>query len=244
MRHFNFSIFKVLRLLAIFVFDAAVVLAFFKLFSVLLLAAPVKFAFMTIILLTGLLFFNVSVLSPRLLLGRSGIAYPIAVVILSLVYIAVSNFISVVFLTGSTIWYLCWELLIFAGTAGTLSVFGFFASREDNDADRLENTEKTTISMQLMLIEQSLISKQNDETLAPIIQSFKALKERIQASTPFGRITGNSAVYELENTIRDNLEFLQLHVRSNTIDKNLKDIQNLIEETRRLIISREALNVR
>jgi hypothetical protein len=40
------------------------------------------------------------------------------------------------------------------------------------------------------------------------------------------------------------LDYLLLHVRSDTFSTNIADVQNLIEETRKLTMNREALNVR
>lgn len=192
------------------------------------------------------MFFSASVIFPRLLSKGKGIVYPIATITVSIMYLAISNLISVWFIVGSTVWYLGWELLTLAVVIGVLSVLLFFSKREiENEYQvELEQSNKTSIHMQLMYIEASLTAEQNAEGILPIIHSFKALKERIHASTPFGRITGNSAVLELENTIRSNLDYLQLYMRPNTLVKNLVDIQRLIDETRALIVNREVLNVR
>ncbi|MCR8634812.1 hypothetical protein [Paenibacillus radicis (ex Xue et al. 2023)] len=243
MRYFNFSNFGLYRLLAVLVFDIAIILGFYSIFSVLFILAPMKLVIMSLVLFAGLLFLSGAVVFPNLF-GRGSIPYPISIVVVSILYLAVSNLISVTFIMGNIVWYICWELFIFAILIGVLSTITYFSNRESEDSTELEKSEKTNINMQLMIIEASLNAKKNNEGILPIIQSFKVLKERINASTPFGRITGNSAVYELENTIRDNLEFIQLHIRSNAIDKNIADIQSLIDETRHLIVNREALNVR
>lgn len=240
----NSSVLKLFRLAAIIVFDIAVLLAFFKIFFVLFLVSPIKLIFMFIVLLAGLLAFSGALLFPTLLFRRSHFAYPVSVVTVTIFYLALSNLVSLFFISGSTAWYLIWELLIGAVYIGILSVLTFFANHEKEDTAELEQLQKSTIQMQLLLIENSLVSKQNDGAISPLLHSFKALKERIHASTPFGRIAGNSAIYELENKIRDNLEFIQLHTRSHTIAKNIEEIQTLMEETRRLIIHREALNIR
>jgi hypothetical protein len=240
----NVSLLRSYKLLGIVVFDIAVILAFFQIFSVLLIFSSVKLGVMLLVLLTGLLLFNGAVLFPNLLFRRSSPVYPVSVIVISILYLLLSNFISLLFVAGSLGWYLVLELLLLAALIGILVTLSFFADRESGGTDDLERTEKATINMQLMIIESSLMEKQKNEALVPIIRSFKRLKERIHASTPFGRITGNSEVYELENTIRDNLEFIQLHIRSDAVDKNIEDIQNLIEETRKLIVNREALNVR
>ncbi|MFD0682273.1 MULTISPECIES: hypothetical protein [unclassified Paenibacillus] len=243
MRYFNFSNFGLYRLLAVLVFDIAIIVGFYSIFSALFILAPMKLVIMSLVLFAGLLFFSGAVVFPNLF-GRGSIPYPISIIVVSILYLAVSNLISVAFIMGNIVWYICWELFIFAILIGVLSTITYFSNRESEDSTQLEKSEKTNINMQLMIIEASLNAKKNNEGILPIIQSFKVLKERINASTPFGRITGNSAVYELENTIRDNLEFIQLHIRSNAIDKNIADIQSLIDETRHLIVNREALNVR
>ncbi|NHN32509.1 hypothetical protein [Paenibacillus agricola] len=246
MSNYNFSIARSLKLLGVLVFDIAVIMIFISMFSSLFILAPVKLALMSMVLLTGLFFFSVSVIFPRLLSRGYGVVYPIATIIVSIIYLALANLISVFFIVGSTVWYIGWELLAFAGLIGVLSVFLFFSKRETENEYQveLEQSNKTSIHMQLMFIEASLTAEQNIEGILPIIHSFKALKERIHASTPFGRITGNSVVFELENTIRSNLDYLQLYTRTNTLDKNMVDIQKLIDETRALIVNREVLNVR
>ncbi|MEK3726156.1 hypothetical protein [Paenibacillus sp. FSL H8-0034] len=246
MSNFNFSLARSLKLLGVLVFDIAVIVIFISMFFGLLFLAPVKLALMSMILLIGLCFFSASVIFPRLLSKGKGIVYPIATITVSIMYLAISNLISVWFIVGSTVWYLGWELLTLAVVIGVLSVLLFFSKREiENEYQvELEQSNKTSIHMQLMYIEASLTAEQNAEGILPIIHSFKALKERIHASTPFGRITGNSAVLELENTIRSNLDYLQLYMRPNTLVKNLVDIQRLIDETRALIVNREVLNVR
>jgi hypothetical protein len=246
MSNFNTSIARVLMLLGVLVFDIAGIVVFVSMFSGLLMDAPVKLAFMFIVLLVGLLVFSISVIFPSLLLGKGGIVYPIAVVTVSVIYLGVSNLISVFFITGNVMGYIGWELLAFAVLMGVLAVLLFFSKREAKHENQVEfeRSEKTTIHTQLMSIETALSAKQNIEGIVPVIHSFKVLKERIHASTPFGRIIGNSAVFEIENTIRSNLDYLQLYVRSNTLDKNIVDMQNLIDETRGLIVNRETLNVR
>ncbi|WP_240418096.1 hypothetical protein [Paenibacillus periandrae] len=246
MSNFNFSLARSLKLLGVLVFGIAVIVIFIRLFSGLLFLAPVKLAFMSVVLLIGLSLFSASVIFPRLLSRGTGIVYPIATITVSIMYLALSNLISVWFIVGSTVWYIGWELLALAAVIGVLSVLLFFSKREsDNEYQvELEQSNKTSIHMQLMYIEASLTAEQHVEGILPIIHSFKALKERIHASTPFGRITGNSAVLELENTIRSNLDYLQLYMRPNTLVKNRVDIQRLIDETRALIVNREVLNVR
>lgn len=241
----NDSLLRTLKLSGVLIFDIAVLVAFIKMFSVLFIMAPVKLAFMFIVLLAGLCMFSGSVMFPKLL-GRSGIVYPIATVTVSILYLCVSNLISVIFIAGSTVWYIGWELLVFAVWIGIFSVFVMFAKRaaEDRGQAGLEQSSMMSIHMQLNHIEESLTARQHVEGILPIIKSFKLLKERISASTPFGRITGNSAIFELEHTIRGNLDYLQLYIRSNALDQNIVDMQNLIDETRRLIVNREALNVR
>jgi len=247
MSNFNSSIARVLGLLGVLVLDIAIIIIFVKIFSGLLILAPVKLSLMSMVLFVGLLFFSASVIFPRLLSRGRGIVYPIATISVSVIYLALSNLISVFFIVGSMVWYIGWELLVFVALLGVLSVLIFFSKRntENEYQVEFEQSEKTSISMQLMFIEKSLTAKQNVEGIVPIVHSFKALKERIHASTPFGRIVGNSAVFEIENTIRSNLDYLQLYIRSNTLDKNMVvDIQNLIDETQTLIVNREVLNVR
>ena len=73
---------------------------------------------------------------------------------------------------------------------------------------------------------------------------FKALKERIYASTPFGRITGNSVILDLEDQIKSKLMYLEEILNIDISDETVVELEKLLKETRKLVINRETLNIK
>ncbi|WP_282938568.1 hypothetical protein [Paenibacillus sp. RC67] len=236
--------FRWLRLCTAAVFDIAAIIMFVK--FALLLAEPIKLVLVCVIFAVGIILINGILILPELFLRNSSFPYRVSFVLLSIVYFLVSNLISLLFVSGSIVWYTGWELFILALYVGIYAVLAFFAQLESKDRNNtaLEQDARNSIRTQLMNIETALAEKNTDGTTSSVLKAFKLLKERIHASTPFGRITGNSQVMELENRVRVNLEFLQLHTKSSIHDGNKNDILKLIEETQGLLSNREALNVK
>jgi len=182
-----------------------------------------------------------------MLYKRIGVAYSASIVTVSILYAVASNVLSVFLLAGSTAWYIVWQLIILAVFMGLLSVIALFSKRamDDINKDKREQIAKSSIKAQLLEIEADMNAKKDCEGMLDVINSFKILKERINASTPFGRIAGNEAVADIEDEIRSNLLRLQSSIRAEDLSKdNLADIIKLIEDTRRLVVNREAMNVR
>jgi len=247
-----------LKVSGCFIFDVAVLLAFFKVVGLFFIIAPGKSSFMLLVLLIGLLIFNASVILPSMLFKSIGIPYVASTVTLLLLYVIVANIISIFFIMGSTVWYIVWELIIFAGLLVVLSIISTFLKGAAENITKIEiqAADKTSVMLQLLQIEDTLNKKGNGESVLSITNSFKTLKERIKASTPFGRIIGNNAVFELEDQIKNNLVTLQVSLEASLIDKKsikleksieldeLKGFQKLIKDTQTLVINRETLNIK
>ncbi|MGE4282669.1 MAG: hypothetical protein AB7G87_03020 [Clostridia bacterium] len=242
----NFSVSRILRLLGCLVLDIAVLVAFFKVFAFFSILAPAKSVLMLMVLLIGLIVSNGAIVFPDILFRKIGIAFPTSIIILSVMYTIVSNILSVFLIAGSIIWYIVWELSIFAVFIGVFSIIASFSKRAWDDIKRveLEQDEKNSINVQLMEIEAAIIAKQNDDGILPIFNSFKELKRRMNASTPFGRMAGNSKAIDIENVIKSNLVSVQSKIQSNLTDEGLADVQRLLDDTRRLVVNREAINIR
>lgn len=242
----NYSISKLLRLIGCFVFDIAMIIAFFKAFAFFSILAPVKSVLMLIVLLIGLAALNCAILIPDMLLKKLGVAFTAAIESLLIAYAVAANIISVYLISGSVVWYIVWQLIILSVLIVLISIIVSFAGRESENIKEAETEEitKSQINLQILNIENAIMSKENSEDISQIKNSFKALKERINASTPFGRITGNSAVLDIENRIKKNLKNLQSMLESALTDESMAEINKLLEETRRLVINREALNIR
>lgn len=247
-----------LRISGCFIFDVAVILAFFKVVGLFFIIAPGKSSFMLLVLLIGLLIFNASIILPSMLFKSIGIPYSASTVTVMLLYVIVANIISIFFITGSTAMYIVWELIIFACLLVVLSIIcTFLKGAEENILKiEIEREDKTSVMLQLLQIEDTLNKKENEEYFLSIINLFKTLKERIKASTPFGRIIGNSSVFELENQIKNNLVSLQEGLETWLTDKKsikleksfelneLIRLEKLIKDTRTLVINRETLNIK
>lgn len=236
----------VLEIIGCFIFDFALILAFFKAFGLFFIIAPDKSILMLLVLIVGLICFNGAIVFPRMLFKSMGIPYSAATSTLLVLYSILANIISVFLIKGSTVWYIVWELVVFAVFLVIFSVIAVFSkgATEDIIKAKKEQCDKTSIMLQLLEIEEILTSKEERQSILSILNLFKSLKERIQASTPFGRISGNSAVLGLENEIKNNLVSLQLDLQGNLTDKNLDELQKLIKDTLRLVINRETLNIK
>lgn len=242
----GYSISRLLCLFGCVVFDFAVIIAFSKAYAFFSLLSPVKSLLMLMVILMGLTVLNCAILFPDILLKKLGIPYSAAVICLLVAYSVIANIFSIFFIAGSTIWYIVWQLVILAILFLMLSAIAFFSQHAEADKNRheIEQSSKNLINEQLLEIERAIMSKENNENISQIIKSFKALKERINASTPFGRITGNVAVLDIENTIKSNLVFLESKLQTALTDNSIAEIKQLLDDTRRLVINRETLNIK
>ncbi|WP_438349278.1 hypothetical protein ACP8HI_00865 [Paenibacillus sp. FA6] len=246
MNRYNFSLSSRLIVLACLIFDIAMVISFFAFFGLFILIDPMKSILMLLVLLMGLVIINGAVAFPNVLLQKMGVAYSTYIIFLLILYVIVSNVLSVFLIAGSMLWYVVWELLVLALFLGLLAITGFFSKGISDDMSKVvvEQMVKQSLNMQLMDIEEMMIAKKHNDRMLPIIDLFAKLKERINASTPFMRISGNSAVSDVENQIRGNLEYLRTMIEASSTDNHADDAQGLIEETRRLIIRREQLMIK
>jgi len=201
---------------------------------------------MLTVLFIGLIMLNISIVFPDILHERIGVAYSVSTVVISLIYIIISNLFSVFLISENIILYTILELVTFICLLAVFSIIAFFSKRtaEDIRKDEAERVFKDSMNSQLMEIESCLIAWENDASIMPIINSFKILKERINASTPFGRIDGNNKVKAIESKIKGNLQTLLFEVQANYDNEKLNNIQKLIDDTKRLVINRETLNIK
>lgn len=236
----------VLKILGCFIFDVALILAFLKTFGLFFIIAPGKSILILFILLVGLIVFNGAVIFPGMIFKSIGIPYSASIVTLFVLYAILSNILSVLLIPGSTVWYVVWEMILFAVFLVVFSIIAAFSRSAVEGIGKVEKEQddKALIMLQLLEIEGILNAKENQEEILPIRNHFKTLKERIQASTPFGRINGNNAVSEIENQIIKNLISLREGLQGNLNDKSLVEIQRLLKDTRRLVINRETLNIK
>ena len=235
-----------LRISGCILFDLALLLAFSRIFGLFFIIAPVKSMLVLLVLIVGLIILNGVIIFPNMLFKSIGIPYSFSIITLSVLYVIISNVFSILLIHGSTVGYLAWELVILAAFLIILSVIASFSkgAAEDIIKAEEEQNDKALIKMQLLEIEGLLAAKENQDAILQILKPFKALKERIQSSTPFGRISGNSAVLDLEDRIKNNLATLEDALKVDLTSNTLLQLQKLIEDTRRLVINRETLNIK
>lgn len=226
------------------IFDFAAILAYFQIFGLFLIVAPVKSVLILLVLFAGLISINGAVIFPSMIFKSIGVPYSAAISTFFVLYAMISNIASVFLIPTSTIWYLACELMIFAIFVIMISVVVSFskASEKELIINKRENEEKTSIILQLQEIEASI--NEDQKAILPCINSFNLLKERIKASTPFGRINDNIAVLEIENQIKSNLLSIKDGFQESLTDENINKLQKLIEDTRKLVINRETLNIK
>lgn len=235
-----------LKILGCITFDMALILAFFKAFGLFIIIAPVKSILMLFTLIIGLFAINIAVIMPSNLYKKIGIPYSVSLITFFVLYGLSANVLSIFLIRGSAIWYIIWELIIFAVFIGILSVLTIFSGSEMENISRVENEqyEKTSIMIELLEIEDMLNKMHEDDKFSTVLNSFNNLKERIQASTPFGRILDNNVIQALENQIKGNLISFKIGLQEKSEEGNFTELQNMIEETRRLVIKREKLNIK
>lgn len=242
----KFSSTSILRLSSCIIFDIALLLAFFNVFWLIFIMDPMKATLALLVLIMGLMIFNISLLLPNRLFKSIGIPYSVSIISLFIFYAFISNIFSLFLIKGSVIRYIAWELILFGIFIFILSVIISFSKNatEEIRKSEKETIEKNLVKLKLMEIETALKSKKNKDELLPSINSFIILKERIQASTPFGRINGNNSVLDLEYQINDNLSFLIEMLKADLTGTNLVELKKTIETTRTLVINRETLNIK
>lgn len=247
MRVDEFSISKLLKLLSCFLIDVAVILGYIKVFSLFTALEPAKSIFLLLILLASLFILNAAIFFPYMLFKRIGVTYSAAFIMLSVGYALAANLIALLFISISLIGLIVCELVVLGVLLGIFAVIASFANKvsETTEMDQIEQVAKISIDLQLIDIEAALAARAEDEGMVTIQRSFKALRERINASTPFGRVSGgNRKMIEIENAVRSNLEYIHLQVKSALPEKNASSIKQLLDETLRLVMNREALNIR
>lgn len=205
---------------------------------------PVKSIFMLLFLLLGLAMLNGAIAFPHLIFDKIGVPYSASIIILFILYAVLSNVLSAFLIVGSIVTYIVWELILFAAFIIFLSFFMSFSKKASENMQNVkeEQSAKIIINLQLMKIEAAINAAENDNSA--ISNSYKALKERINASTPFGRITDNQAVTEVENMIKSNLQNILSSISLDLDGKESASIQKLLDNTRQLLINREKLIVK
>ena len=92
-----------LKISGCFIFDIAVILAFFKVYGLFFIIAPGKSIFMLGVLLVGIIIFNGVVIFPSMIFKNIGMPYLASTVTLLLLYVIIANVFSLFFITGSTV---------------------------------------------------------------------------------------------------------------------------------------------
>jgi len=246
MNNSKLSSIGMLKILGCFVFDVALILAFFKTFGLFFIIDPAKSILILFVLLFGLMILNVVVVFSDRLFISVGIPYCAATITLVVLYVIIANAFSVFLIPQSNVWYLVWQLIIFAVFIFIFSIIVSFSNEAAKDIEKGENeeVEKNFLMSQLLEIEAAFDAKEDQEAIHQSVDLFKSLKERIQFSTPFGRIISNNAVLNSEKLINNNLVSLKVSIQENLTDKNMVKLQKLIEDTRILVINREKLNIK
>lgn len=238
------SLSTIFRLSGCLIFDIAIIISFIYIFSLFTILMPVKSIFMLLFLLLGLAMLNGAIAFPHLIFDKIGVPYSASIIILSILYAALSNVLSAFLIVGSIVTYIVWELILFAAFTIFLSFLMSFAKKASENMQDVkeEQSAKIIINLQLMKIEAAINAAENDNSA--ISNSYKALKERINASTPFGRITDNQTVTEVENMIKANLQNILSSISLDLDGKESASIQKLLDNTRQLLINREKLIVK
>lgn len=228
-------------LLGCVIFDIAIIMAYFAVFGLFFLIAPAKSMIILFVILLSLFVLNGVLVLPSKLFKSLGISYTNSIVTVLLLYVIVSNVFTIILIPEGIISYIVWELIVLAAFFIIISVIARFSKMIVNDSakNEKEKSEYTSMRIQLLEIEKILIAKVDQVHYLDI---FKSMKERIDASTPFGRISDNNEILQIENQIKSNLSALKSSLEGRSTDINLIEMQELIENTQRLVMNREILN--
>lgn len=238
------SLSTILKFLCCFIFDVAIIIAFFHMFALFTVLVPIKSIFMLLFLLIGLVMLNGAIAFPHQIFDRIGVPYSASIIVLFTLYAVLSNVLSTLLIVENVVTYIVWELILLAAFFLLLSFLVSFAKRASENIEKIKNEQsaQNSIDLQLMKIETAVHAMDNNNSA--ISNSYQALKERINASTPFGRIADNQAVAEVENMIKANLNNILSSISMDLDEKGLISIQKLLDYTRQLVIDREKLIVK
>lgn len=167
-----------------------------------------------------------------------------SIIVLFILYAVLSNVLSALLIVENIVTYIVWELILLAAFFLLFSFLLSFAKRASENIEKIKNEQsaQNSIDLQLMKIETAVHAIDNNNSA--LSNSYQALKERINASTPFGRIADNRAVAEVENMIKANLNNILSSVSIDLDEKGLTSTQKLLDYTRQLVIDREKLIVK
>ena len=225
----SFSVATIFRVLGALLLDAVVVIIFVKKFFWFTLTMPAgESILMMFILILGLAAVDLVIIAPPMR-KKVGVAYTYAISFLLVLYAIVANLVSILtrfpllLVPSKIIWYVVWQLLILGAFILVISVIAAFAKRAAQDiaAGSVERNARGNIALLLSDMQTTLSARAADPALAPVTEAFRALKERINASTPFGRIQNNPGVTDLEYRIMGNLNFLLSELRVNLSGENI-----------------------
>ena len=241
----NLKKFSVLKIASCCFLDIAIVLAYFKIFSLYVLISPVKSTIILAILLITLAIINIVIIASNLLNQMLGVQYYIAIVFVSTAYAILANIIALVIIPGGISTLIIWEFLLLALLLGIVSILFKFSTKiyrgKENDSIERKNTD--LINIRILNLEELIRKKVEDDLGEEVKIKFRRLKERINASTPFGRKiqTSNSLAYEYENKILDNLDLIEDSLINSS--NNMLEILDIINETLEFVKMREKLIV-
>lgn len=235
-----------LKILGCVIFDIAIIFGFYRIFGLFYIIAPGRSSLVLLFLLLGLAIFNGVILFSSTIFNRFGVPYSASLIVLTILYVLISNILSIFLINGTIIGYLVWQLILLAIYFLILALVISFTRKIDRDSarDANEQIENNLVKLYLINVETALEEKENQESISTCLSLFRSLKERINASTPFGRIIDNFTVIELEQKIKKNLLTAEEILKEELSDNNLVMFEKLLENTKRMVINRESLIVK
>lgn len=235
-----------LMLVGCLIFDFALILAFLKIFGSFFIVSFSKSLCAMLVLLLGLVASNVAVVAPNIQSKNVNLPFSNAISVLLILYACIANAASVFLLTGSIVRYIVWQLIVLAIFLILLSVTMAYLKRGITEVANVEKEQMQVkiLKLQVLRIDNLFTEKMGDPNILSVLPLFTSLRERALASTPFGRIVGNNEVAEIEEQVMKNFLELEDMLSGDFADNRLIEVRNLLEETKRLIINREALNIK
>jgi len=236
---------RILKLIACFILDAALIVSFTYFFALFSILDPIKSTLMLIVLICGLAIWNLVILAPREVMNKLGIAYSVFVLSLLSIYPFISIIASILLLQVNTVWYFTTQLLIaFVFIMIVAIVLPFGKKQEaEREADEQVAAAGDRMSLLLMQIDDVVGDHARTDNYYSIHDQFARLKERLHASTPFSKVNQKIIVSEMEREIIDELHTLYQRLKPEQ-EHNFVAIQATMEQILSLVKHREQLLIK
>ena len=234
-----------LKAAALLVYDIVICLLFFSVWTILnlpLLPWAILAVFGSLVLLNG------AVLLSGLMNQSCGLPFTASAMIATIIYnLVIVGFTWINYLAITPKWYVFLTLVFFLVYLAVMT--GLYLSARSKQGEisgqAAEKQSAVNLSLLLLSIESNLQSQQIQLApglLQPASEAFNRLRERIQASTPFGRVT-RPEVVNLENYILTELGQINAWIQSVNAPEGVTGLAASFNRVHDVVVKKEKMIV-